>query len=69
MFSINIPLVIMLIGVIITIIGYNNVKVHQKNRPKVIYKFITQNLDEEEKLMNEDIYNVFSKMFTNQSLL
>ncbi len=69
MVSVYAPLTLVLIGVIVTIIGYYTQKQAAKQHPKVVYKFITQNLDEEDKVIANDVYNEYSRMFTDKSLL
>jgi len=60
-------LVLFFLGIIMTIIGFNQSK--QAPQGKIVYKFVDKSIEEAHKGGQESVFNMFAPMFTDPPLL
>jgi len=65
----ELPILIIFFGVVCSIIGYYEKEKQFWTKPKIIYKFIDDTLEELYAKEHEDVYNKYNPLFLNKSLL
>ena len=65
----KIAVILIFTGTIMTVVGYYEDQKKNWEHTKIIYKFLNETIPESHLKDQEDVYNTYSRMFTNKSLL